>query len=386
MNICITYNGKTFGFSIKEDGKLLFSSADNEILPFVSGDYPLAIDAYKDALKLAGKKYHLEKFAQEELDAPLDIPIVDVSAEEMMVNHYRELLSSMEQKAAGEKPGTDTYDVVLKEIEAIEQELKGVINAMGDEAKEDRAKIVSLLKGFGRLKTKYFPHTRKSQKTASLNRNEKIEILEDYAERACRALSNRHSDLIPVVDLGEYSVIKLVPLTEKIPVIVLRVNKKLQLDNIIPKGSVSKTFPCHTGRFYQVYWKPIAEAIGHFDLSDCNVCLNTRELPDIIEDRLSIPLNGWNYSSEGREDSINLCTNGGDDLWLFNPSKKCMASDQSQSHIVKCIDPALKSIYGRTGIVISDFSVGDNTEIDVDFGRGLDIVRLTPSQIEIVNA
>ena len=52
--------------------------------------------------------------------------------------------------------------------------------------------------------------------------------------------------------------------------------------------------------------------------------------------------------------------------------------------VVKCIDPKLESIFGRTGAVIQIIPYDDFIELDVKFGRGLGNVRLTEKQIEIV--
>ena len=51
---------------------------------------------------------------------------------------------------------------------------------------------------------------------------------------------------------------------------------------------------------------------------------------------------------------------------------------------VRCIDPELESINGRTGVVIQTIPHADYVESDIDFGRGLGIVRLTEPQYEII--
>lgn len=59
--------------------------------------------------------------------------------------------------------------------------------------------------------------------------------------------------------------------------------------------------------------------------------------------------------------------------------------DELKNRIVKCIDPNLESIYNRTGVVIQVITQSNGLEIDVDFGRGIDVVRLIESQIEIID-
>ena len=104
-------------------------------------------------------------------------------------------------------------------------------------------------------------------------------------------------------------------------------------------------------------------------------------------------LTGWNLDTH-KIDKVNISFKGvKDQIWMF---EKCQnikeANAQSKytkeeylNSIIQCIDPQLKSIYGRTGEVIQIIPGTDIIELDIDFGRGIGIVRLTEQQIKIIS-
>ena len=165
----------------------------------------------------------------------------------------------------------------------------------------------------------------------------------------------------------------------------------LNIDSIFPVGEFSLRYPYYSLEFYQKYWKPIVESIGHFYNIDFDTLLvtNKSELPDVPKKAESIILSGWNVGGR-KNNSILLAFT--EDMWMFNNSSDLVKSAVTSIYneqdyldaVVKCIDPQLKSIFNRTGAVIQVIPQTDYIEIDVDFGRGIGVIRLTEKQTEII--
>lgn len=98
-----------------------------------------------------------------------------------------------------------------------------------------------------------------------------------------------------------------------------------------------------------------------------------------------------------KEGVVEVSFKGSNPSWFFEAAKVEKIAQNSQNHalkyteqdyinsaIVKCVDPQLKSIHGRTGTVVQVIPNEDFIEVDVDFGRGIGIIRLTEKQLEIV--
>jgi hypothetical protein len=156
-----------------------------------------------------------------------------------------------------------------------------------------------------------------------------------------------------------------------------------------------KIYPFHSVAFYQKYWKPIAESVGHISVGNPPILIKVDNctLPDVPKANHSYRLEGWNVR-ERIGSNVDISFRGERPTWIFEPSQNVkMAQVQGVSKyteqdyinaIVKCIDPKLKSIHGRTGAVIQVMPLEDMVEIDVDFGEGLGVVRLTELQIKKV--
>ena len=173
----------------------------------------------------------------------------------------------------------------------------------------------------------------------------------------------------------------------------MKVNDNLSVESIIPVGELYKNYPLHSIAFYQKYWKPITESLGHFYASNSNLLLkiDSTTLPDASKLNESYPIEGWDVKAK-KDSNINISFEGEKPTWILKQAKNIKLAQQESKYteqdymnsIVKCIDPNLKSIYGRSGAVIQVLPTENMVEIDVDFGRGLDVVRLTEKQIEIV--
>ena len=214
------------------------------------------------------------------------------------------------------------------------------------------------------------------------------EAIEEYALKACNAIISKHKDLRYNCKNGE---IKISNGDDAI--LKIQVNEYLNITSIVPVNHLQEIYPYHSQAFYQKYWKPIVESVGHICLSDPSIIIvATSSLPDVPKNSKSFYLECWNNSKKIKE-NIELSFCGEIPTWLFkstsirtaqnNLSSKYVETDYLNA-VVKCIDSNLKTIFGRTGAVIQVMLLTDIIEIDVDFGRGLGIVRLTEKQIEIV--
>ena len=118
-------------------------------------------------------------------------------------------------------------------------------------------------------------------------------------------------------------------------------------------------------------------------------------LPDIPSENKSFNLTGWNVN-EKKEMNVDLSFKGKDATWMFEPqSRSTRLSFKTQevsryteedyfNAMVECIDQKLVSLLGHTGRVIQVMADSIPLEFDIDFGRGLDVVRLTEPQFKIV--
>jgi hypothetical protein len=199
----------------------------------------------------------------------------------------------------------------------------------------------------------------------------KRDLLEDYAMSACKAIEKIHDSCVYKVDEDDI----------------------LIFDLKLPSGSLASIYPLHSGRFYQRYWKPIVDEIGNFHIDSCDTTFASgSSLPDLPAGSCDHNLEGWNTADN---DYKKVCLKfHNDGTWFFDEAlgeiKTANVSRYTEQDymnaIVKANDPTLESIHGRTGYVIQVIPMIDHIEVDVDFGRGLDVVRLTERQIEIVPA
>lgn len=227
-----------------------------------------------------------------------------------------------------------------------------------------------------------------------LDKDLKKEVLKDYAACAINAIKHKHKNLRYKIDEANNEI----KILDDNAIIKIKVNEYFNVSSIVPSGNLFQIYPYHSTGFYQKYWKPIVESIGHFCIGDPSVLLavDNTTLPDVPKDcNASYALETWNIKNKKYE-TISISFKGDNPIWVFenisgpetvklaqrNPSK--YVETDYLNAIVKCIDPKLKSIYGRTGAAIQVIPLADTVEIDVDFGRGLGIVRLTEQQIEIV--
>jgi hypothetical protein len=402
MKISLKRTSGRYGFDILTDlDKVIYSSDRHYFLtPSIKSSYKYAWQACKDAWKLALKRPH-HIIARYDLEDP---STVEVSAESMLTTHYVTVLRDMRIRAKGIGHKKDEREELYNEIKMVITELKAVQEQMTS-AKE-KNKIIKILKQYELLIQKYFQLEKQkdkqeaplSPKIASIVEPESEidteligNVLDTYAEKACKAIQDKHDDAYYAIAPNNKEI--TIYNFDNSPLLKLKVNDNLSVESIIPVGELYKNYPLHSVNFYQKYWKPIAESLGHFYASNSNLLLkiDSTTLPDTPKSDESYPIEGWD-TKEKKDSNINISFKGEKPTWVLKQVKNVKLAQQESKYteqdymnsIVKCIDPNLKSINGRSGTVIQVIPTENMVEIDVDFGRGLDVVRLTEKQIEIV--
>ena len=212
----------------------------------------------------------------------------------------------------------------------------------------------------------------------------KEDLLKDYAEKICQTISHKHEAISYEINPERSSEIRIFDNKELI--LKIGVNDLLSVDNVVPVGKLYQIYPFHSVEFYQKYWKPIMEAIGHFCIGNPSIIIlvGQNTLPDVMKKNKAYTISGWN-SKDKIEESIDISFKGERPIWMLEVSKMGRTAskiDFSTIKKVKCIDKNLESINGKEGIVVHQIpSVNpDVQEIDVNFGK-IGTIRLTTNQV-----
>ena len=285
---------------------------------------------------------------------------------------------------------------VYKSIKIVIGELGKILSSLTDDKSKRSMRII--LSRFKRLLRKYFKKEESQEEQiskAASNISENIDIdtqkdlIDDYAQKICQTIQDKHPDCYYAVSLDKIKIMD----QNNSAILEASINDDLNVENIIPCGSLRKIYPFHSDCFYQKYFKPIIEAIGHFVTKNPKILIvsDSTTFPDVPKNRDAFCVKGWDIEKK-EERNIEIAFNK--NSWMMNfftPQTKTASSPSKYTEqdyleaIVKCIDPKLESIYNRTGVVVQTTPHTDIIEVDVDFGRGLGIVRLTEKQIEIVS-
>jgi len=383
MKIILGKNNNKYHFNIADNkGNIVYASNIHYFLvPFVKSDYKYAWEACRDAWKLAYKApHHIASIV--DMEKPVR---TDISSERMLINHYLGTYKSLRIKSRGAATKDEkkmTYEEVKKVISELE-----TIGEQIDE-KEAKNKIDSIYRLFKRIISKYFAReereSAKEQKIASTTLD-KNQVADEYAQHVCKAIEKKHNDAYYVVSYPNITIFNF----KNEPLLKIGMNKGLNVDSIVPCYKISALNPLHSAPFYQKYFKPIVENIGHYSIDNKTLML-TKNLPDFMDKEATNVLKAWDVDNN-EECSVALCFRGKNPTWFFERPdniKEAMVSQYTSSDysnaIVKCVDKNLKSIHERTGVVMQVLPRKDLIEIDVDFGSGIGIVRLTENQIEKV--
>lgn len=405
MILNIYKHNSGFSFTI---GK--FNSSYHYFLCYgIKSSYKNARTTYNAACNLMKKSYHIDiinKVAAEDLTKPF---VVDMSAEQMLSQHYSELLVLMNERARSEFKSNKEREFVYIEIKQLTEELEKILELI-----DEKGKMEKLLHSFQSLLRKKFPDLvskdekeKKEQEKDTLvdvpnelqpetqpemqpplaNKEKK---LIRYAENSCMAIEHIHENIIYKINKSDIVLLSLSKNNSAEPLLKISVNKDGYINKIIPQGTVSEIYPLYSTKFYQKYWKPIVEANRHYFVDGENFLLNLDEcvLPDIPKKNETFNLIANNshqikLSFKGEKNTAWFFEKG-DNIVKEAKNSKYKEEDfiKNSPRRVQCIDPQLKSIYQKFGEVVQVIPLDTGLELDINFGRH--IVRLTENQIELV--
>ena len=425
-----------------------FSSLDHSNLTkHAQEDYRYAWEAQRDARKIAqDHDYHikvLEKFAIEDLSKPV---IEDVAAERRLADHYEEIYDGLVDIASGmDEEDKNQKKVNYFEAKAVVQEILFVIEKIPEDEladEEEQAESQSRLeKVISKIKSLVHKHysmelaedKKKSEeepdqtmappmdpgmdpgmgdmggmgmpmassnlliKTAEalnayeLDPDSALQLMKEYGERACSALEGKHPGVtwmknsygIDIMDDNE-------------AIIALDIGNDLFLQDIRPLGKLQTMYPYHSPKFYQAYWKPIVERIGHCCVGDnTNVMhLGEKSLPDLPS---HFPFESASFSTINKGTKsptpFTVSFRGDPAAWFVkeSPISKTASARYSKEDyykngkgaIVVCTDPTLQSYFKNTGQVIQVVPFEEHLEVDINFGNH--VCRMVESQFDIID-
>lgn len=365
----------------------------------------------------------MHRFAVEDLSKPV---IDDPEAEDLLIGHYKTMLKNMTQKVMGIDNNSEderklTYLVLVSQVE----DLLRVQDAL--EGEKHTSEINELINGYRKIAQKHFgeylaqdkkekeaaenapatpvapnmpeaqtqapiePNITMASKKTSLTEEDLIELFEHYGCQACKAIAKHHPDAISKISFKEGK-IDIVGIDNGEKLLAVHVNDKFNVSNIISLGTVAEIYPSYSPKFYQRYWKPVVEAIGHFYLGEFESLIvpELGALPDMPNDNGSFDIISWN-PYEYREKPISLSFENKSTIWKISSSKKKFVKSSkyteedfmvNQPTRVMCIDRGME-LFKKIGEVVEIVPIGGSFYVDVNFGRK--IVRLSPEQIEIID-
>ncbi len=327
------------------------------------------------------------------------------SAEDMVVNHYLFVLRELREKSSGCKKDDNEYrKIIYDEIKKVIEETDIAHKQLKE--KENKVNILKVKNSLNQLIKKYFQkESLEGQNGENIDQISKMacnelksdihdillikEVLEFYAEKICDSIKDKHNNISSKI-FPESSK-EIIILENEEEILSIMVNDQLNVYSIIPLNKLYKTCPLFSSVFYQRYWKTIAESIGHIYIDNLAsiIKVDLSTLPDVPKIDGTYDVEVFDVNEETKN-GINIDFKNNGSIWKISAPKntryassKYLEKDYMNS-IARCIDSSLKSIYNRTGVVVQVIPLEDGIEIDVDFGRGIDVVRLTEKQIELV--
>ena len=372
----------------------------------------------------------------------------DISAEEMISSHFGETLKLLNKRCVGFKDEEDRESVYKELVSTVD----GILKVLKEIEGEEKIKIQKILDGFKVLANEKFkdllikdleeikkakeaegqapeleappmseeapampPMTEPLQEVASFknsfmrfasvkniskDKNVKKEMLEEYSTRICKAIQNCGIEFIAKVDPKNNEICLIDRDANKI--LIASFNDKLLLTDLSPVGKYSKIYPVSSLKFYQRFFKPIVDSLGHFFIDEFDTLFlsDKSSLPNMSKKEQVSELSGYDTLNK-KDTSFELHFCGKPLTWLFKEkknklNKEAQTRTQMQKKIyteddftkgspirVKCIDPDLQSIYAKIGEVVQVIPCSNHIELDINFGRK--IVRLTNNQIEKLN-
>lgn len=400
-----------------------FSSMHHFFLsPSVKSCYSSVWEAHRDARRLPA--IHAEamkdkRYAAEDLSKPV---VMDTSADEMMTNHYKEIFKILHQRSMGQHDEPEARKISYEEIKMVVQEILAVREKLQDEhQKKEIMEIMGYFRNlvheeYGDLLAKdqakkkkedaeeaeapatpdahmpaaqppapQMPVTASKIEFPSIEIDVRNEMLEEYGSRICSVVHRHHPNCIYKINNDDIEV------HDGKKILIISVNDNLNVTSIEPCGDLRDVFPCKSSHFYQRYWKPIFESVGHILLEDEGVLLAAAKisLPDKPSaEAKNCSLSGWDINAD-KNVTLDLSFVNDGKAWVFKRGvEKTAQSKFTQEDILKnqparvhCTDKKLASIYDKYGEIVAVIPFETHAEYDINFGRK--IVRLTEDQFEL---
>ena len=159
----------------------------------------------------------------------------------------------------------------------------------------------------------------------------------------------------------------------------VKFDNRMLLSDVSPCGKTIKETPYHSREFFEKYFEPIYNSIGHISLSDGTIGVvnhystRRRKLAAFSQE-------------DGKQKTIVVSLpSSGLVQWRFSEGKTDSDVPLKKNYEVKCIRSDLPTYYGRTGEVVEEIDRGTYKEIVVDFRRGLGLVVMTEDDVQPLN-
>jgi hypothetical protein len=417
-----------FRFEIIDGERTILSSSKiSSLSPNVKSSYNYAWEACRDGRAFAEKNPLMRiaydaasGYAEGDLDFTDATSIKELSEAEFIQMNYLGILKTLSAKTKGSKG--DERNLLHESLTSFIYEIGLLYEKNEKEGKKEEAAVLAdLMNRYKRVLSKEFngqmadidlqqlqgalnpqegegdmggglPGMASSEKRIVTAHGEVLEkfldahvakeVVEDYACAACQALQDYSQTTYDLETGKDNYFINIYEVSgEKNHILTIRVNRHLNVDNIIPVGEVSKIFPFHSYMFYQKYWKPIVESIGHFYIDDFDIIIIPKvcNLPDAPRKDELYSLDCW-CAKDQILDAVEISFKGDPMIWLFernyiktiegDPIKKEATSRYTEQDyagsIVQCVDKSQPSLFGEMGEVIQVIPE-DVIEIDVRF-------------------
>jgi hypothetical protein len=415
------------------------------LIPGLKSTYEKAYLAQFAAHKLLKQKpYHLrfisKKAAVEDLTRPV---YSDATAEDMIIFHYKNMAENMKDRIMGldlEKDTKVQREIAFGEIMSLLEDFDVIEEQLEDE--KDKREIRDLKNYILRLKQEKLPDfagkkkediqskkpnqqpnqpdkgTRQASIQASVQTEESTAIesnfakelteddialiLEEYAKLTGDIISKEFPDCTYKIDLKNRDIEFLDKDSDNL--ITISINDTVNVDSIIPYGKLEQLYPFHSWAFYQKFWKPIVENIGHVIINDRYLVVADGELPNLPSDtKNSDIVSGWDIKDQKAVDiSFSFDKkdkHGIDSSWLAqnktktktvsaaattakDPTSKYTEEDYTNKRAM-CTNPDLETIYNKIGEIIQTIPHPSGVMADINFGRAT--VRLREKDYQLIN-
>ena len=318
-----------------------------------------------------------------------------------LLQHYLEMFKNMEVRSKGvEKNNSDERKIIYEEIKTIVKSILTIQDKIEDE--KEKKIIKSLIGKYSAITTSLqslqpvnpndqngippniisFIKQQSIIKLASINEIDKKEVVETYCDLICNYLKSYHKDLIAEIEGDSIFLLK-----GNDRIILISVGDNFLINKIIPINKFKSIYPIYSLEFYQKFWKKIVEAVRHFCYNNNLIIISDNKLPDVIDCNSSEKLKAWNISERKTVDVLlKFKLKENKNIWSFSLNNNIKTSQTNEDPLfktmVQCIDPKLKSIFNKNGVIIQNNYIDNQLFSDIDFGHHT--VRLKKEQYKML--